>query len=228
MTLSTELFYTIAVWAIPVLFAITLHEAAHGWVAYKLGDPTAKSLGRISINPARHIDPMGTIIIPLMMVLTVGIAFGSAKPVPVNTRYFAKPHLDMALVALAGPISNFFMAIFWSLLIVSTLHLLPQSEYTKVLYQVGQAGVAINVILIALNMLPIPPLDGSKVLSGVLPITWANKFLRFERYGFFILIGLIVLEVGMNIPIFSRLLFLLVKPFMSFFETVFNFQGIFL
>ena len=224
----TSLIHTIAIWIIPVLFAITLHEAAHGWVAYKLGDPTAKSLGRISANPLRHIDPMGTIIIPLMMIITVGIAFGSAKPVPVNTRYFKKPHLDMALVALAGPISNFFMAIFWALLIVSTLHLLPQTGYTKTLYQIGQAGVAINVILIALNMLPIPPLDGSKVLAGVLPTTWANKFARFERYGFFILIGLIVLEVGMNTPIFSRLLFLLVKPFMSFFETVFNFQGIFL
>lgn len=223
-----EIASAIAIWVIPVLLAITLHEAAHGWVAYKLGDPTAKSLGRITANPLKHIDPVGTIIIPIMMIITVGVAFGSAKPVPVNTRYFKQPHLDMALVALAGPASNFVMAIFWALLIAISMHFLPQAPYAKVLYQVGQAGVTINLILIALNILPIPPLDGSKILAGVLPTPWANKFSHFERYGFFLLIGLIALEVGMRIPIFSSLLLMLVRPFMYFFETVFNFQGIYL
>jgi len=220
--------YAIAIWIIPVLFAITLHEAAHGWVANKLGDPTAKSLGRISMNPLRHIDPMGTIVIPIMMLLTVGVAFGAAKPVPVNPKYFKQPHLDMALVALAGPASNFLMAIFWALLITVSLHFLPKSSYAIILQQVGQAGVAINLVLIALNLLPVPPLDGSKILAGVLPTAWANKFAHFERYGLYLLIVLIVLEVGMGIPIFSRVLLMLVTPFMHFFETVFNFQGAYL
>ena len=220
-----QILITIAIWAVPVLLAITLHEAAHGWVAYKLGDPTAKSLGRISMNPLRHIDPMGTIVIPLMMLITVGVAFGSAKPVPVNVRYFKQPHLDMALVALAGPASNFVMAIGWALLITLSVHVLPQAPYSIILQHVGQAGVTINLILIALNILPIPPLDGSKILAGILPTALANKFVRFERYGFFLLIGLIALEVGMKIPIFSSLLLMLVKPFMRFFEMVFNFQG---
>ena len=228
MSSISDIAYTIAVWIIPVLFAITLHEAAHGWVADKLGDPTAKSLGRISMNPLRHIDPMGTIVIPVMMLLTVGIAFGAAKPVPVNPKYFKQPHLDMALVALAGPASNFLMAIFWALLIAFSLHFLPKSSYAIILQQVGQAGVAINLVLIALNLLPVPPLDGSKVLAGVLPTAWANKFVHFERYGLYLLIGLIVLEVGMNIPVFSRVLLMLVTPFMHFFETVFNFQGAYL
>jgi Zn-dependent protease len=227
MSSILELVYTIAIWVVPVLLAITLHEAAHGWVAYKLGDPTAKSLGRISINPLRHIDPMGTIMIPLLMLITVGVAFGSAKPVPVNPRYFKQPHLDMALVALAGPASNFVMAAFWALLITISVHFLPPARYSIILQHIGQAGVAINLILIALNILPIPPLDGSKIMAGILPTAWANKFVRFERYGFFLLIGLIALEVGMKIPVFSSLLLMLVKPFMLFFETVFNFQGIY-
>ena len=133
----------------------------------------------------------------------------------------------MALVALAGPASNFVMAAFWALLITISVHFLPPASYTIVLQHIGQAGVAINLILIALNMLPIPPLDGSKILAGILPTAWANKFVRFERYGFFLLIGLIALEVGMKIHIFSSLLLMLVKPFMLFFETVFNFQGIY-
>ena len=228
MSSAANIAYTIAVWIIPVLFAITLHEAAHGWVADKLGDPTAKSLGRISMNPLRHIDPMGTIVIPLVMLMTVGVAFGAAKPVPVNVRYFKQPHLDMALVALAGPAANFLMAVFWALLITFSLHFLPRSSYAIILQQVGQAGVTINLVLIALNMLPVPPLDGSKILAGVLPTAWANQFVRFERYGLYLLIALIVMEVAMNIPIFSRLLLLLVTPFMNFFETVFNFQGIYL
>ena len=227
MSSFSDIAYTIAIWIVPVLLAITLHEAAHGWVACMLGDPTAKKLGRISINPLRHVDPMGTIIIPLMMILTIGVAFGAAKPVPVNPRYFKKPHIDMALVALAGPVSNFVMAIFWALLITASTYFMPRSSYATILEHVGQAGVAINLILIALNMLPIPPLDGSKILVGVMPISWANKFVHFERYGFFLLIGLIVMEVAMNIPVFSGLLLMLVKPFMQFFETVFNFQGIY-
>lgn len=223
----SDLIYIIAIWAVPVLYAITLHEAAHGWVASKLGDPTARNLGRISMNPLRHIDPMGTIIIPLMMLMTVGVAFGAAKPVPVNPRHFKQPHIDMALVALAGPASNFVMAAFWALLITLSVHFLPQSAYAIILQHIGQAGVAINVVLIALNMLPIPPLDGSKIIAGVMPIAWAEKYARAERFGFMLLIGLIVLEIAFKIPVFSTLLFMLVRPFMVFFESTFNFQGIY-
>ena len=126
------------VWSIPaVLIAITFHEYSHGRMAYKLGDPTAKSLGRISMNPLRHIDPIGTIVIPLMMLLTVGVAFGAAKPVPVNPRYFKQPHLDMALVALAGPFSNFVMATFWALLITISVHFLPQARYAIILQHIS-------------------------------------------------------------------------------------------
>ncbi len=117
MSSIPDLAYTIAVWAIPVLFAITLHEAAHGWVANKLGDPTAKNLGRITINPLKHIDPIGTVVVPIFLATVSGFIIGWAKPVPVEIRYFKSPLLDMALVAVAGPLSNFFMACFWAMFI---------------------------------------------------------------------------------------------------------------
>lgn len=223
----SQVIYSIAVWAVPVLLAITLHEAAHGWVADKLGDPTARQLGRISMNPLRHIDPMGTIVIPLMMILTFGIAFGAAKAVPVNPKNFKQPHLDMALVAVAGPASNIIMALFWACLIAISLHVVPGTTFAAVFNPVGQAGVAINLVLIALNILPIPPLDGSKIVAGVLPPGALEAYLKFERYGFFILIGLVAVELTFRIPIFSGLLFLLVKPFMFVLESIFKFQGLY-
>jgi Zn-dependent protease len=222
-----QVLYTIAIWAIPVLFAITLHEAAHGWVANRLGDPTARQLGRISINPIRHIDPMGTVVIPILMILTLGIAIGAAKPVPVNPRNFKQPHLDMALVALAGPMANVLMALFWATLIAFSLYGLQMTPVARLLYSVGQAGVAINLILIAVNLIPIPPLDGSKIVAGVLPTRLLGGYLKFERYGFFLLIGLIVLELAFRVPLFSTILFLLVKPFMLVLESLFKFQGIY-
>jgi len=222
-----QIIYTIAVWAVPVLFAITLHEAAHGWVADMLGDSTARNFGRISLNPLRHIDPMGTVVIPLMMLLTFGIAFGAAKPVPINPRNFKQPHLDMALVALAGPASNFLMALFWGLLITVSLYVIPGSALARVFFAVGQAGVAINLVLIALNLLPIPPLDGSKIVAGVLPPGVLKSYMHFERYGFLLLVGLVAVELIFRVPIFSGLLFLLVKPFMFVLESAFKFQGIY-
>ena len=219
--------YISAIWAVPVLLAITLHEAAHGWAADKLGDSTARRLGRISINPFRHVDPMGTVVIPIMALLTFGIAIGAAKPVPVNTGNFKKPYLDMALVALAGPVSNFIMAIFWAVLIAASLALGPEVGYAKAMHNVGQAGVAINVIIMAVNMLPIPPLDGSKIVAGVLPPAFVNRYIRFERYGFILLIALIVVEVVFKIPVFSTMLSMLVKPFMFVLENLFNFQGVY-
>ena len=204
-----------------------MHEAAHGWAADKLGDSTARKLGRISINPFKHIDLVGTVLVPLMTLMTFGIAFGSAKPVPVDTRNFKQPYLDMALVALAGPLSNLLMACFWAWLIAVGVYLAPSPDFARALHDMGQAGVAINVVIMALNMLPIPPLDGSKIVAGVLPAALVNRYIRFERYGFIILIGLIVLEVVFKIPVFSTLLFLLVKPFMFVLENLFKFQGIY-
>lgn len=211
----------------PVLLAITLHEAAHGWAADKLGDSTARRLGRISINPFKHIDPVGTVLIPLMTLLTFGLAFGAAKPVPVNAANFKKPYLDMALVALAGPASNLFMACCWAWLITIGIYLIPDPGFSRAMHDMGQAGVAINVIIMALNMLPIPPLDGSKIVAGILPASLVDKYIHFERYGIVLIVALIMLEVVLRIPIFSTLLFLLVKPFMLVLESLFKFQGMY-
>jgi Zn-dependent protease len=187
-----QILYTIAIWAVPVLFAITLHEAAHGWVANKLGDPTARQLGRITMNPIKHIDPMGTIVIPLVLVTLSGFIIGWAKPVPVDPRHFKQPLLDMALVALAGPVSNFIMASAWALLITLSTNVLADSSIAIHLLQMGKAGMTINIILMVLNMLPIPPLDGGRVLAGVLPQNMALAYMRIEPYGMFIILALLV------------------------------------
>jgi Zn-dependent protease len=177
----------IAVWALPVLFAITVHEAAHGWVAYKFGDPTAKELGRLSFNPIRHIDPIGTLLIPgIMLLLPVGMIFGWAKPVPVNPLRLKKPRRDMGLVAIAGPGVNLLMAIFWAL-----IYRAGESFDLEYLSYVGFAGVFINLVLMALNLLPILPLDGGRVLHSLLPPKLAEPYARSEPFGLFILLGLI-------------------------------------
>lgn len=187
-----DIAYTIAVWIIPVLFAITLHEAAHGWVAYKLGDPTAKSLGRISINPLKHVDPMGTVVVPILLAMVSPFILGWAKPVPVEPRYFKSPLLDMALVAVAGPVSNFFMACFWALFIVVITAVLSPSQVMGFLVTVGKNGIIINVVLMVLNLLPIPPLDGGRVMAGVLPAPLAIPYMKLEKYGMVIILLLLV------------------------------------
>lgn len=191
--ISTDILYTIAVWAVPVLLAITLHEAAHGYVAYKLGDPTAKALGRISLNPLRHIDPIGTVVLPLVLVMLSGFVIGWAKPVPVDMRYFKKPLLDMALVALAGPASNFIMACGWgAIAAIGQALFSPGNELALFIYKVGNAGITINLILMVLNLLPIPPLDGGRVIAGVMPPQFAVPFMKIEPYGLFVVIFLLV------------------------------------
>ena len=186
-----QILYTIAIWAVPVLFAITLHEAAHGWVANKLGDPTARQLGRITMNPIKHIDPVGTIAVPLVLVMLSGFIIGWAKPVPVDPRHFKQPLLDMALVALAGPVSNFIMACGWALLITISTTALADSSVAIHLLKMGQAGMTINLILMVLNLMPIPPLDGGRVLAGVLPKQMALSFMRIEPYGMWIILALL-------------------------------------
>jgi Zn-dependent protease len=180
----------IATWVVPVLLAITVHEVAHGWIARKLGDNTAFMLGRLTLNPFKHVDPMGTILIPgMLLLLQAGFIFGYAKPVPINWKNLRHPKRDMALVAAAGPGANLLMAIAWALLTRVGLMLGNTGE---ALMYMGVAGITINIILMVLNLLPLPPLDGGRVMTGLLPGPWAYRFSRIEPYGFFILIGLLV------------------------------------
>lgn len=216
--ISTSTLYTIAVWLVPVLFAITLHEAAHGWMANKLGDPTAKALGRISLNPIKHIDPLGTVVLPLVLVMLSGFVIGWAKPVPVDMRYFKQPLLDMAVVALAGPASNFIMACGWAL--VGTLGqamFAPGNELAIYIYKVGEAGITINLILMVLNLLPIPPLDGGRVIAGVMPPQIAVPFMKIEPYGLFVVIFLLVTGI------LGKILWPMVLFFKALIKMVFQF-----
>jgi len=183
----------IAIWVVPVLLGITVHEVAHGWVARKLGDNTAFMLGRLTLNPLKHVDPMGTILIPgMLLLLQAGFIFGYAKPVPINWKNLRQPKRDMALVAAAGPVANLLMAVGWALLLRLGTSL---GDSGMALVYMGVAGITINAILMMLNLLPLPPLDGGRVLTGLLPGPWAYKFSRIEPYGFFILIGLLVTGV---------------------------------
>ncbi|SFK14712.1 site-2 protease family protein [Methylophaga sulfidovorans] len=206
----------IIIWAIPVLFAITVHEVAHGWVALKLGDRTAQMLGRLTLNPFKHIDPIGTLLVPGLLLLLGGFVFGWAKPVPVSYQNLHQPKRDMAWVAAAGPAANFIMAIIWA--IVAKLGLmLIHADITlgQPMMFMGVAGVLINTMLMMLNLLPIPPLDGSRVLSSWLPGPMAYKFSRIEPYGFFILLALLYFGI-LNLilwPLVSAMLGLLVSVF---------------
>jgi len=208
--LELNLVQKIAVWVVPVLLAITVHEVAHGWIARKLGDNTAFMLGRLTLNPLKHVDPMGTIVIPgLLLLMQAGFIFGYAKPVPINWKNLRHPKRDMALVAAAGPGANLLMAIGWALLIRLGLLL---GETGMALVLMGVAGITINIILMVLNLLPLPPLDGGRVMTGLLPGPWAYKFSRIEPYGFFILIALLVTGVlGMVLwPVISAVMSMVV------------------
>jgi Zn-dependent protease len=186
----------ITVWVIPVLFAITVHEVAHGWVASRLGDMTAKMQGRLTLNPFKHIDPVGTVLIPAVTMLLAGFIFGYAKPVPVTYQNLRHPKRDMAIVALAGPSSNLLMALLWILWIKIAISMSSQfPSMTLFMIATGVAGIFVNLILMVLNMLPLPPLDGGRVLTGVLPMPYSAYVARLEPYGFMILIALLLLGV---------------------------------
>ena len=188
-----EIIQTIAVYALPVLFAITLHEAAHAYAAKYFGDLTAYSQGRMSLNPTKHIDPVGTLLIPLVLALIGSpFLFGYAKPVPVDFSLLRKPKKDMAWVALAGPMANLFMGLLWMALFFVLDAVDIDETY---FYEVARAGVKINLILFAFNLFPLPPLDGGRILTSVLPNRYAFRFACLEPYGFFIMIGLMMLNL---------------------------------
>lgn len=186
----------IALYALPVIFAITLHEAAHGYVARHFGDSTAHRLGRISLNPLRHIDLVGTIVLPLVILLTssffggTGMLFGWAKPVPVNFNALRNPKRDMFWVAIAGPAANLVMAIGWALVVKLALFA-PQNIFTLPTILMGEAGIAVNIVLMVLNLLPILPLDGGRIAVSLLPERLATPFARLEPLGFPILLVLL-------------------------------------
>ena len=206
---------TICVYAIPLIFAITLHESAHGWAAGRLGDPTATMLGRVTINPIPHIDPIGTIAVPgallLMSALTGGggLLFGWAKPVPINPRYFRNPLKAMTITAAAGPLSNLLQMIFWALLLKV---LAAVGFYDKFVISVCAAGISVNLMLMAFNLIPIPHLDGGRIVRGLLPRQAGMAFDKIEPYGFMILL---VLMVGGGLSFF-------VRPFLMFGQWIIN------
>jgi Zn-dependent protease len=215
-----SLIQTIAVYAIPVILAITLHEAAHAYAAKFFGDTTAYSQGRMSLNPVVHIDLFGTIIIPVVLYLATDgqFLFGYAKPVPVNFGALRKPKRDMAWVALAGPGANFIMAFLWMILAVVLVAFKVEQEF---FYRMAQAGLLTNLVMFAFNLFPIPPLDGGRILTSMLPHRQAYEFSKIEPYGFFIVMALVYFKVLqfwmyplMNVA--QSILQLLMTPFTMF------------
>ncbi|MBT9567312.1 MAG: site-2 protease family protein [Thiobacillus sp.] len=213
--MELSLIQKIAVFALPVIFAITLHEAAHGYVARYFGDTTAAALGRITLNPIKHIDPVGTILVPLVILIASkllmggGILFGWAKPVPINFGQLRRPKQDMLWVAAAGPGVNLLMAILWAL-VIQVGYALGSGFASAPLILMGAAGVFINVILMALNLIPLPPLDGGRIAVSLLPVRQAIQFSKLEPYGLFILLGLL----------FTGILGFILWPLISFFVSL--------
>jgi len=182
---------TIAVWALPVLFAVTFHEAAHGYVANRLGDDTAKRAGRLTLNPFAHVDPFGTVLLPLVLLLFTSFAFGYAKPVPVDAGRLRNPRRGMIWVALAGPATNVVMAVIAAMLLPVALSL--GGAFGEWAYQMLRIMVIFNCIIAVFNMLPIPPLDGGRVAVGLLPPSLARRFAQLESYGLFLVVGVLFL-----------------------------------
>lgn len=202
------------IYAVPVLLAITLHEAAHAYAAYKLGDNTARVLWRVSLNPIRHIDPIGTILMPILLYMGTGgsFVFGYAKPVPVRAGNFAQPKRDMALVAFAGPLSNLLQAVFWLLCAAALFAMGAVAPQSSWLMAVCRAGLLTNLVMFAFNLFPIPPLDGGRILVWLLPRQAAQSVAQLESFGFFIVMGLVMvgaISKWWMLPIISGTLYVL-------------------
>ena len=187
-----EIIQAVAVYALPVIFAITLHEAAHAYAAKYFGDTTAYAAGRMSLNPIRHIDPFGTILLPILMYAFTPFVFGYAKPVPIDFARLRNPKKQMAWVALAGPAANFVMAFGWLLLATLLLVFGVKESYP---HKVAQAGVFVNILMFVFNLVPIPPLDGGRIMTSMLPNRYAYKFAKIEPYGFFIVLALLYFNI---------------------------------
>jgi Zn-dependent protease len=198
-----NIIYTIAVWLIPLVFAIVFHEVAHGWVARALGDQTAARLGRLTLNPIRHVDPIGTVILPMVLAVAHAPIFGWAKPVPVNYKWLRNPRRDMVLVALAGPGSNLVLALIAAIALAGVLALgggvIPAGQVTRFLFDNLQNFMLINVFLAVFNLIPLPPFDGGHVVEGMLPRALVPGWLRIGRFGFPLLIFLL-LVLPMIVP----------------------------
>jgi Zn-dependent protease len=211
---SAQQIINISAAVIPGIFAITMHEVAHGWAAKRLGDPTAYMLGRLSLNPFKHVDPIGTVALPLAMLWLTGMAFGWAKPVPVAFRNLHNPKRDMILVAAAGPGANLAMATAWTLLAMLVGAALDDSSLLSAwLLLVCEWGIKLNVLLMVVNLVPIPPLDGGRVLSGLLPRAGSELLDRIEPFGFIILVLLMLPPLGV--------LWRVIEPFVRFFVDFF-------
>jgi len=191
---NADILQTVLIYALPVLFAITVHEAAHGYAARHFGDNTAAMMGRLTLNPLKHIDPIGTILMPVLLYFATSGAFlfGYAKPVPVNFSHLRNPRRDMIWVALAGPMSNFAQAILWALVLFT---MLLSGIDERFFLEMARAGILVNLVMWAFNLFPIPPLDGGRVLVALLPWKQAQAVSRIEPYGFFIVLGLVVAGV---------------------------------
>lgn len=209
--IELTLIQKIVIWALPLIFAITLHEVAHGYVASLFGDHTARLSGRLSLNPIRHIDPVGTVVLPLLMLMVSNFIFGWAKPVPVDPRNFSHPRRDMAIVALAGPFSNLLMALLWAAIARGGMvaEQMGNDWLGVPLSYMGGAGIMINIVLAVLNLIPLPPLDGGKVLMSVLPPKLAYRVSLIEPYSFFILI--LLLASGLLSSVMAPMVYLLIN-----------------
>lgn len=223
---SGEVMAKLAVWVLPVLLAVTLHEAAHGFVAHRLGDDTAKRAGRLTLNPLAHIDPFGTVLLPALLIFTTGIAFGYARPVPVDARKLANPKRDMIWVALAGPAANIGLALGGALLL-PLVGILPRA-FGAWAEETLHVMVFFNCVIAIFNMLPVPPLDGGRVAVGLLPDALAWRYARLERYGMLLIVGLLFLlplltsSLGIGISPATVLVF---RPAQSLYDTILGLLG---
>jgi Zn-dependent protease len=186
--------WKISFWTIPALFAITLHEVAHGWTARYFGDRTAQMLGRLSLNPLRHIDPVGTVLVPGVLLAMGGLLVGWAKSIPVATSALRRPRLATVLVALSGPMANIAMALIWCGILAGIARVYGNGTFMNWIALMAEAGIWVNVVLAIFNLLPVPPLDGGRLLVGLLPSRWGSRLEKIEPFGLFLAVGLVCLR----------------------------------